>query len=88
MACLEDKKVVAHNGTDESDPMLDAYQDIQLQNDYTVMQLTAMGYCGNVVASTGARDRGTDCRATGGACGCQNMWEKIVCDRKRSAPHR
>jgi hypothetical protein len=49
MACLEDKKVVAHNGTDESDPMLDAYQDIQLQNDYTVMQLTAMGYCGNVL---------------------------------------
>jgi hypothetical protein len=49
MACLENKNVVAHNGTDESDPMFDVYQDIPSQNDYTTMQLTVMGYRGNVL---------------------------------------
>ena len=29
MVCLENKKVVAHNGTDKSNPMFDGYQDIQ-----------------------------------------------------------
>ena len=49
MACLENKKVLAHNGTDKFDPMFDVYKDIQSQNDYAAMQLTVMGYSGDVL---------------------------------------
>jgi hypothetical protein len=55
MAYLEDKKVVVHGGTDTSDPMFDVYQDIQSQNDYAPIQLTVMGYRGNVLKAVFAR---------------------------------
>ena len=57
MVCLENTKVVAHDGTDESDPMFDVYQDIQSQNDYAVMQLTVMGYHGNVLKAVFCPDK-------------------------------
>ena len=57
MACLENKKVVVHDGTDESNPMFDVYQDIQLQNDYATMQLTVMGYLGDVLKAVFSPDK-------------------------------
>ena len=57
MACLENKKVVAHDGTDKSNPMFDVYQDIQLQNNYAAMQLTMMGYSGNVLKADFCPDK-------------------------------
>ena len=57
MACLENKKVIAHDGTDESNPMFDVYQDIQLQNDYAAMQLTVMGYHGDVLKAVFCPDK-------------------------------
>jgi hypothetical protein len=46
--CLENPKVW-HDRTDDRDPIFDVYQDIQLQNDFSVMQLNAMGYGGYVL---------------------------------------
>ena len=57
MVCLETIKVVAHVGTDESDPMFDVYQDIQSQNDYVAMQLTVMGYRGDVLKAVFCSDK-------------------------------
>jgi hypothetical protein len=42
MKCLENKKV-GHDGTDRDDPNLDAFVDVQLQNDYSTTQLMMMG---------------------------------------------
>jgi hypothetical protein len=57
MACLENKNAVGHNGTDESNPMFDVYQDIQSQNDYATMQQTVMGYRGNVLKAVFCPDK-------------------------------
>jgi hypothetical protein len=47
--CLTNSKV-RHDGTDERDPNLDAYQDIQSQNDYSTAQLNVMGYRGDLLS--------------------------------------
>ena len=46
--CLENPKV-QHDGTDDRDPNFDVCQDIQSQNDFSVMQLNGMGYGGDVL---------------------------------------
>ena len=46
--CLENPKA-RHDRTDDPDPNFDVYQDIQSQNDFSVMQLNAMGYGGDVL---------------------------------------
>ena len=57
MVCLENKKVVAHDGTDKSNPMFDAYHDIQSQNDYAATQLTVMGYPSDVLKAVCCQDK-------------------------------
>jgi hypothetical protein len=41
--CLDDPKV-RHDWMDEQDPLFDTFQDVQLQNDFAVIQLNMMGY--------------------------------------------
>jgi hypothetical protein len=46
--CLKNSKV-RHNGTDERDPNLNTYQDIQSKYDYSTAQLNLTGYRGDVL---------------------------------------
>ncbi len=48
MKCLVNKKV-GHNRTDRYNPNLDAFLDVQLQNDYSTTQLTMTGYKGEML---------------------------------------
>jgi hypothetical protein len=48
MKCLVNKEV-GHNRTDRDDPNFDAFLDVQLQNNYSITQLTMMGYKGEML---------------------------------------
>jgi len=56
MKCLENKKV-GHDATDRYDPNLDAFADVQLQNDYSTTQLTMMGYKGEMIRAQYHEDK-------------------------------
>jgi hypothetical protein len=48
--CLSNSKV-RHDGMDANDPQFDVYQDIQSQNHNSTMQLSVMGYSGDVLCA-------------------------------------
>ncbi len=48
--CLSNPKVL-HNGTDTNKLPFDVYQDVQLQNDHSTMQLLVMGYSGDFLGA-------------------------------------
>jgi len=62
--CLTNSKV-RHDGTDKRDPNFDTYQDIQSQNDYSTVQLNAMGYRGDLLRAQFRPDKISERRASG-----------------------
>ncbi len=48
--CLLDPKV-RHDGMDVNDPQFDVYQEVQSQNYNSTMQLSGMGYSGNILCA-------------------------------------
>ena len=56
MKCLSNDNV-RHDGNDVNDPLYDKYQIIQSKNDYSCMQLSAMGYDADLLKTGFDEDR-------------------------------